>query len=133
MIGGHFFSGNGTFSCKYGIFGAAVGQMTIINTTWANCFTAAITYGTTAPTQILAVNNSSAGTTNPPVFDTSLPAPHTGTVPYWSFPAQASGWGIPTGAAVVLDFSGSSATLAQTSKAVAEIIVALKLGGIFAA
>lgn len=48
-------------------------------------------------------------------------------------PAQVTGWGTPTGAAVQSNFSGSSATLAQTSAAVAKIITDLKAAGIYAA
>jgi hypothetical protein len=44
---------------------------------------------------------------------------------------QSAGWGTPTGAAVQSNYSGATATLAQTSAAVAEIIAALKLTGLF--
>jgi hypothetical protein len=47
--------------------------------------------------------------------------------------AQVSGWGTPTGAAVQSNFSGSAAPLTTCSAAIAEIIVALKAVGIFAA
>jgi hypothetical protein len=47
--------------------------------------------------------------------------------------AQITGWGTPTNPAVQSNYSGSAATLAQTSAAVAEIIVALKQLGIFGA
>lgn len=42
-----------------------------------------------------------------------------------------SGWGTPTGGAVQNDYSGSAATLAETSAAVAEIITALQQLGLF--
>lgn len=44
--------------------------------------------------------------------------------------AVSTGWGTPTGAAVQNDYSGSSATLAETSAALAELITALKALGI---
>jgi hypothetical protein len=46
-------------------------------------------------------------------------------------PADLGGWGVPTGAGVVTNFSGSAATLAQTSEAVAQIITTLKLLGLY--
>lgn len=46
---------------------------------------------------------------------------------------QSSGWGTPTGASVSSNFSGSGATLAQTSAAVAELIAVLKSLGILGA
>lgn len=47
-------------------------------------------------------------------------------------PAQITGWGAPTGAAVVANFPGGGpATLAQCSTAIAEIITALKAFGLF--
>jgi hypothetical protein len=48
-------------------------------------------------------------------------------------PAQVTGWGTPTGPAVQLNYSGSAATLAQTSAAVAKIITDLKALGLYAA
>jgi hypothetical protein len=48
-------------------------------------------------------------------------------------PAQVTGWGTPTGPAVVNNYSGTAATLVQTSNAVAEIITALKAFGLFGA
>jgi len=47
-------------------------------------------------------------------------------------PAKLTGWGTPTGAAVVSNFP-SSATLAQCGTAIAEIITALKNFGLFGA
>lgn len=47
--------------------------------------------------------------------------------------SQLTGWGTPTGAAVQNNYSGSAATLAQTSAAVAEIIITLKNAGLFGA
>jgi hypothetical protein len=44
-------------------------------------------------------------------------------------PAQSTGWGTPTGASVANNFSGSAATLPQTSAAVAELIAILKAAG----
>jgi hypothetical protein len=46
-------------------------------------------------------------------------------------PQQVTGWGTPTGAGVVSNYSGSSATLAQTSEVVAQIITTLKALGLF--
>jgi len=48
-------------------------------------------------------------------------------------PSQVTGWGSPTGASVQNNYSGSAATLAQTSAAVAEIIAYLKSKGDFGA
>jgi|ERR1700748_588404 len=47
--------------------------------------------------------------------------------------AKLAGWGVPTGAAVVANFPGATATLLQTSTVVAEIIAYLKLLGPFGA
>lgn len=44
-------------------------------------------------------------------------------------PAQSTGWGAPTGAAVENNFAGGTASLAVTSAAVAEIITVLKAVG----
>lgn len=52
-----------------------------------------------------------------------------GTTP----PAQVTGWGTPTGPAVVNNYSGTAATLVQTSNAVAEIITVLKAFGLLGA
>lgn len=46
-------------------------------------------------------------------------------------PAQVTGWGTPTSPTVENNYSGSAATLAQTSGAVAEIIAYLKARGDF--
>jgi hypothetical protein len=43
------------------------------------------------------------------------------------------GWGSPTGAAIISGFPGASATLAQTSSVVAQIIATLKSNGIYGA
>lgn len=48
-------------------------------------------------------------------------------------PAQSTGWGAPTGAAVVNNYSGAAATLVQTSNAVAQIIAYLLSKGDFGA
>lgn len=48
-------------------------------------------------------------------------------------PAQVTGWGTPTGASVQNNFAGASATLAQTSAAVAKIITDLKAIGFYGA
>ena len=50
-----------------------------------------------------------------------------------TLPTLTSGWGTPTGAAVVANFPGASATLVQCSEAIAEIILALKNLSLFAA
>lgn len=50
-----------------------------------------------------------------------------------SAPAQSTGWGSPTGGSVANNFSGSAATLPQTSAALAEVIVVLKQFGLLAA
>jgi hypothetical protein len=47
-----------------------------------------------------------------------------------SAPAQSTGWGTPTGGAVSSNFAGASATLAQTSAAVAQLITLLKSFGL---
>lgn len=57
----------------------------------------------------------------------------TGTIngsPTWPI---ASGFGTPTGNSVIANFPGASATLAQTSATVAEILAVLKSAGIIAA
>lgn len=48
-------------------------------------------------------------------------------------PAQVTGWGTPTGPAVVANFSGTAATLVQCSNAIAKIITDLKALGLYAA
>ena len=48
-------------------------------------------------------------------------------------PAQLTGWGAPTGPAVVANYSGTAATLVQTSNAVAQIIAYLLSKGDFGA
>lgn len=48
-------------------------------------------------------------------------------------PAQLTGWGAPTGPAVVNNYSGAAATLVQTSNAVAQIIAYLLSKGDFGA
>jgi hypothetical protein len=48
-------------------------------------------------------------------------------------PAQSTGWGTPTSPSVVTNYSGSAATLVQTSEAVAQIITYLKARGDFGA
>ena len=48
-------------------------------------------------------------------------------------PGQLTGWGTPTGFSVQSSFPGASATLGQTSAAVAQIIVHLKALGFFGA
>lgn len=65
------------------------------------------------------------GTTGAATFRTAIGV--NGVAP----PAQVTGWGTPTGAAVVANFPGASATLVQTSTAVAELIAALKALGLF--
>jgi len=44
-------------------------------------------------------------------------------------PSQVTGWGSPTGAGVVASFPGATATLAQCSQAIAQIITDLKAMG----
>jgi hypothetical protein len=48
-------------------------------------------------------------------------------------PAQITGWGTPTGPAVVANFSGAAATLVQCSNAIAKIITDLKSYGFYGA
>jgi hypothetical protein len=48
-------------------------------------------------------------------------------------PAQVTGWGTPTGASVVANFSGSASLLTTCSAAIAEIITYLKARGDFGA
>lgn len=50
-----------------------------------------------------------------------------------SAPSQVTGWGTPTGGTVVNNFSGTLATLLQTSEVVAQIITDLKALGIYGA
>jgi hypothetical protein len=47
--------------------------------------------------------------------------------------AQVTGWGTPTGPAVVANFSGTAATLVQCSNAIAKIITDLKSLGLYGA
>jgi hypothetical protein len=48
-------------------------------------------------------------------------------------PAQVSGFGTPTGTGVIANFPGATATLAQCSQAIAQIIKDLKAFGLYAA
>lgn len=48
-------------------------------------------------------------------------------------PAQQTGWGTPTGTGVIASFPGATATLAQTSQAVATIIAYMESLGFFGA
>jgi hypothetical protein len=48
-------------------------------------------------------------------------------------PAQVTGFGTPTGTGVIANFPGATATLAQTSQAVAELIQDLKAFGLYGA
>lgn len=48
-------------------------------------------------------------------------------------PAQVTGFGTPTGAAVVANFSGAAATLVNCSNTIAEILIILKSHGIIGA
>ena len=48
-------------------------------------------------------------------------------------PSQVTGWGTPTGAGVVANFSGAAGTLVNCSNAIAQIITDLKRFGIYAA
>ena len=48
-------------------------------------------------------------------------------------PTQVTGWGTPTGAAVVANFNGASGTLVNCSNAIAEIITILKAVGLIGA
>ena len=84
---------------------------------------------------------TSTGLTLENTFGVVLTANATGTVTLASGlginnnapPAQVTGWGTPTGPAVVNNFSGGAATLVNCSNAIAEIIVALKAFGLFGA
>ena len=48
-------------------------------------------------------------------------------------PAQVTGWGTPTGAAVVANFPGATATLVQCSNVIAKLITDLKAFGLYGA
>lgn len=48
-------------------------------------------------------------------------------------PSQVTGWGTPTGAAVVASFPGASATLVQCSEVIAKLITDLKAFGLYGA
>jgi hypothetical protein len=48
-------------------------------------------------------------------------------------PTQVTGWGTPTGAAVVANFNGATGTLVNCSTAIAELITILKAAGIIGA
>lgn len=47
--------------------------------------------------------------------------------------AQVAGFGTPTGAGVIVNFPGATATLAQCSQAIAQLIADLKAKGIYGA
>lgn len=80
-------------------------------------------------TLLSVVANQGAAALNTSGLTVSGPIGSNGNSP----PAQVTGWGTPTGAAVVANYSGSAATLVQTSNAVAEIIAYLKSKGDFGA
>lgn len=48
-------------------------------------------------------------------------------------PARVTGWGVPSNAGVLNNFTGSAATLAQTGQVVAQLIIDLKAIGFYAA
>lgn len=48
-------------------------------------------------------------------------------------PAQVTGWGTPTGASVVANFPGATATLVQCSNVIAKLITDLKAFGLYGA
>ena len=60
-------------------------------------------------------------------------APITANAPTQVPPAQLTGWGSPTGAGVINNFPGASASLEQTSETVAQIIITLQALGIYGA
>ena len=129
IIGGTFNSGIGGKFCNYGILGNNLGSLTLINTQWNNFVTAAVNFGFSAPTRVIAFNNISAGSGSPPMFQQA--AALGGAVHFWFAPALTSGWGVPTGNTPVAGFPGATATLIQCGVAIAQIITDLKTMGIY--
>ena len=129
IIGGTFNSGIGGKFCNYGILGNNLGSLTLINTQWNNFVTAAVNFGFSAPTRVIAFNNISAGSGSPPMFQQA--AALGGAVHFWFAPALTSGWGVPTGNTPVAGFPGATATLIQCGVAIAQIITDFKTMGIY--
>jgi hypothetical protein len=102
--------------------------------------------GATTGTQGMTISHTSAGAfiqtnTTDSLFlvtngTTRITVGSTGSVGLYSGAslwAQLAGFGTPTGAVVVANYPGATATLLQTSNTVAQILLALKALGIFAA
>jgi len=69
-------------------------------------------------------------------FNATTTLKHTGTlfgVYNTAVTGQATGWGTPTGNSVVANFPGATATLLQTSQALAQVILQMKTFGFFGA
>jgi hypothetical protein len=75
---------------------------------------------------VLEINNANAGTFRDLILrNIGL----NGNVP----PVQKTGFGTPTGTGVIANFPGATATLAQCSQAIAELITDLKALGLYGA
>ena len=99
-------------------------------------------YGVTSPLDI--AEGGTAATTAVAALNNLLPAQAAGewlttngTTPSWAPlpapPVESTGWGTPVNAAVQNNFDGAAATLAQTSAALAELILNLKAFGLIGA
>lgn len=93
-----------------------------------------VNHGQAAPNGILlsGLQNTifPAGSCLDLVYATASPTTYTGQWLQTSpMPILSTGWGTPTGGAVVTNFPGATATLLQTSTAVAQIIALLKQYG----
>ena len=133
LIGGHFFSGDGTHSLKYAVSGGNFGNMTIVGATFANFATAGINYGTSGA-QIEIVNCSAPGGGGLCIAS-GLGAPSGANIQFWIAPGLVTGWGTPVGGAVINNYNITDAggSNSNTNKALAKIITDLKTLGIYGA
>lgn len=117
-------SGNGT---TLAISGAANAYTQVISasTTTGSSYGVAISAGTNASDQALLVRNA-AQTQNFLTISGSGVVAFNGA----AGSAQQTGWGTPTGATLVTNFPGASATLVQCSEVLAQLITLLKAIGI---
>jgi hypothetical protein len=97
-----------------------------------------ITWGSVAPSSNawaqgdLCILTGAAPGSPPFAICTVAGSPGTWTSSVEILQAALAGWGTPTGGAAVNNFPGATATLLQTSTAVAQIIATLKSFGLFA-
>lgn len=124
-IGMDFGSGARVFS--FGASTTAIGALTLIcassnDSLNKNAFAVAVSAGSQTG---ITIGNS---TDNAPVTHFG-PISTNGVAP----PAKVTGWGTPTGGAVVASYNGALATLIQTSNVVAQLIADLKAFGLYGA